>query len=302
MKCRRCKEEAIIDLPSHNFAFCKECFLLFFRRQVQKGIEEFDLIRKDDKVLVALSGGKDSLTLILVLAQLGYNVTGFHVDLAIGESSKKARAVCERFCKKHNLSLIIKEVAEEGLAIPLVKKALMRPVCSLCGKIKRYYFNQTARQEGFDSLATGHNLDDEIARLTSNTIRWDKSYLSEQGPVLPDEEGFKKKIKPLWRLTEYETAHYAFLMDIENHYAPCPYSSGASFSVYKHLWIDLELAMPGRKIDFYQGFLERGKPVFQIDAKQNSKNLKPCKECAYPTSADELCGVCRIKLAVINKS
>ena len=298
MKCTRCKATALIDLPSHNAAFCEECFIRFFEKQVQKGIEQHNLLEKGEKVLVALSGGKDSLALALVLSRLGYDVTGLHIDLSIGISSEKARAVVERFCEKHAIPLIIKEMEKEGLAIPKVKARLNRPICSACGKIKRYYFNQTARELGFDALATGHNLDDEIARLTSNTLRWDRAYLSDQGPVLPDEEGFRKKIKPLWRLSEYETAHYAFLMDIENHYAPCPYSTGASFSVLKSLWIDLELAMPGRKLDFYQGFLERGKPAFFTEEQNKGKELSPCPRCGYPTSSGDLCGVCRIKLAV----
>lgn len=298
MKCTRCKATAIIDLPSHNSAFCEDCFIQFFEKQVQRGIDQHKLLNREDKVLVALSGGKDSLALLLVLSRLGYNVTGLHIDLAIGVSSEKARGVCERFCAKHNIPLIVKEMEKEGLPIPKVKEKLNRPICSACGKIKRYYFNQTARELGFDALATGHNLDDEIARLTSNTLRWDRAYLSDQGPVLPDDKGFRKKIKPLWRLTEYETAHYAFLMGIENHYAPCPYSTGASFSVLKSIWTDLELAMPGRKIDFYQGFLERGKPAFMQEEKEKGKELAPCPQCGYPTSSGDTCGVCRIKAAL----
>lgn len=295
MKCRRCGEVAIIDLPSHNSAFCHDCFIQFFEKQVQKGIEEHDLIAEGDKVLVALSGGKDSLALLLVLKRLGYDVTGLNIDLAIGESSDKAREVCQRFCEKHEVPLIIIDMAKEGLPIPLVKKRLRRPTCSACGKIKRYYFNKIARDLGYTALATGHNLDDEIARLTSNTLRWDTAYLSTQGPLLPADNGFAKKIKPLWRVTEYESAHYAFLMDIENHYAPCPYSAGASFSVLKSLWIDMELAMPGRKMSFYQGFLARGRDAFKVEQEDNGAELKPCPNCSYPTSSGGLCGVCRIR-------
>lgn len=302
MKCRRCKATAIIDLPSHNFAFCQDCFIQFFEKQVQKGIEQYNLIEKDEKVLVALSGGKDSLALVLVLSRLGYNVTGLHIDLGIGQSSSKARGVVERFCNKHEIPLIIKEMEKEGLAIPKVKEKLKRPICSACGKIKRYYFNQIAREYNFDALATGHNLDDEVARLTSNTLRWDRAYLSDQGPILPADDGFKKKIKPLWRVTEYETAHYAFVMGIENHYAPCPYSSGASFSILKSVWIDLELAMPGRKFDFYQGFLERGRQAFFDEEQVKGKILSPCPQCGYPTSSDDTCGVCRIKAAVSDEN
>jgi len=296
MKCRRCKEPAIISLPSHNTAFCEPCFLDFFRRQVEKGIKKYDLCTKEDSILVALSGGKDSLALMLQLSELGYNVTGLHIDLAIGESSQKARAVVERFCNKHSFPLIIRDMLKEDLPIPLVKKTLNRPICSACGKIKRYYFNQTADQEGFSVLATGHNLDDETARLTSNTLRWDIAYLSDQTPSLEASDGFKGKIKPLWRLTEYETAHYAFLKGIENHYAPCPYSAGASFSVLKSLWVDLEEAMPGRKMAFYHGFLERGRPLF-MQEERKSPPLNKCLECGYPTSL-EVCGVCRIRKQV----
>ena len=70
MKCRRCKATAVVALPSHNSAFCADCFLEFFSRQVQKGIESHRLMTPEDRVLVALSGGKDSLTLLVLLAEL----------------------------------------------------------------------------------------------------------------------------------------------------------------------------------------------------------------------------------------
>jgi uncharacterized protein (TIGR00269 family) len=294
MKCRRCSANAVISLPSHNTAFCPECFLEFFSKQVDKGIQEYHLMSRQDKILIALSGGKDSLALMLELGRQGYDVTALHIDLGIPNSSPAARGVVERFCKKYDFPLIIRDMEQEGLAIPKVKKALKRPICSACGKIKRYYFNQTAREGGFTVLATGHNLDDEIARLTSNTLRWDKAYLSDQGPLLENSDGFAKKVKPFWRLTEYETANYAFLMGIENHYAPCPYSQGASFSTLKSLWIELEEKMPGRKMDFYHGFLKKGKPAFQQQEHEEGAQLLPCAHCGYPTSA-EICGVCRIR-------
>ena len=301
MKCKRCKETAVVALPSHHTGFCAECFLLFFTRQVERGIKERKLFTHDDRILVALSGGKDSLGLMLELSRLGYDVTGLHIDLAIPGSSPAARGVVERFCEKHGLNLIVKEMGAEGLAIPDVKARLNRPVCSACGKIKRYFFNKTALDEKFTVLATGHNLDDEIARLFSNTLRWDVAYLSDQGPDLAADGGFARKVKPLWRLSEFETANYAFLMGIEHHYAPCPYSGGASFTFYKKLLTDLEEEMPGRKLDFYQGFLERGRPVFARADNEDGVDLSGCTRCGYPTS-NEVCGVCRIRDALRDKA
>lgn len=297
MKCKRCKATAVVSLPSHNTGFCAECFLRFFSKQVEKGIKDHNLFTHEDKILVALSGGKDSLALMLELGLQGYDVTGLHIDLAIPQSSPQSRGVVERFCAQHGFPLIVKEMEKEGLAIPLVKQRLRRPICSACGKIKRYYFNKTAMDEGYTVLATGHNLDDEVARLFSNTIRWDSAYLSDQGPALDAADGFSRKVKPLWRLTEFETANYAFLKGIEHHYAPCPYSKGASFTFYKGLWQELEEAMPGRKIDFYQGFLERGRPAFAAQEQEQGEELRHCTTCGYPTMLEE-CGVCRIRAVV----
>lgn len=300
MKCKICKNEAVVALKAHNASFCEKCYLDFFRRQLTRGIKEKGLFTPEDRILVAISGGKDSLSLLLELSELGYKASGLFVDLAIPESSKQAREIVIAFCDKHKLNLKIVSLAEQGLAIPLVKRFLNRPVCSACGKIKRYFFNKIAMEDKYDVLATGHNLDDEAARLFSNILRWDQAYLSDQGPALEAENGFVRKVKPLWRLTEFETANYAFLRNIQYHVAQCPYSKGASFTRLKNVLQTLESAMPGRKLDFYQGFLERGKNHFRIpDGKQDSE-LSPCKLCGYPTSGEELCGVCRIKNIIKN--
>ena len=234
---------------------------------------------------------------MLELSRQGYDVTGLHIDLGIPGSSEIVRGVIERFCGKHGFKLIVKEMAKEGLAIPLVKQRLKRPICSACGKIKRHYFNKTALEEGFTALATGHNLDDEIARLFSNTLRWDVGYLSDQGPRLDGEDGFARKVKPFWRLTEFETATYAFLEGIEHHHTPCPYSAGASFTYYKGLWNQLEEEMPGRKLSFYVDFLKRGRSAFAGLERTEGDALAPCTVCGYPTSSG-VCGVCRIREVV----
>lgn len=288
-------------LPSHHAGFCRACFLGFFSRQVERAVEKQKLFTREDRILVAVSGGKDSLALMLELSDQGYNVTGLHVDLSIPNSSEAARGVVEAFCRRHNLPLLVKTLAEEGLAIPLVKKSLSRPICSACGKIKRYFFNKAALDGDFNVLATGHNLDDEIARLFSNVLRWDVSYLSDQGPNLPACNGFARKVKPLFRLSEFETANYAFLRGIDYHTAPCPYSAGASFTFHKTLWEDLELEMPGRKLEFYLGFLERGREVFAAKEAESGVAIAPCTTCAYPTSG-EVCGVCRIRDLVAERA
>ncbi|WP_028575362.1 ATP-binding protein [Desulfonatronovibrio hydrogenovorans] len=294
MKCTRCKDTAVIALPSHNAGFCPECYLLFFERQVEKAIKDKKLFSHDDKILIALSGGKDSLALAWQLKKLGYDVSGLHIDLAIPGSSADARSHVERFCSENRLELYILEMEKMGLPIPEVKKIIKRPVCSVCGKIKRYYFNKFAMDNGFNVLATGHNLDDEVARLFSNVFRWDAAYLGDQGPLLPAENGFVRKVKPLYRMGEFETANLSFLAGIDYGFTPCPYSKGASFTFYKTLMDELEHKQPGRKLNFYEGFLSRGQKAFAKMDREEGQKPTPCLNCGYPTSED-ICGVCRIR-------
>ena len=119
MKCKICKAQAVVALRSHNAAFCPDCYLDFFSRQVARGIEGQKLFTRDERILVALSGGKDSLALMLELSRQGYDVTGLHIDLGIPGSSQAARAVVERFCERHGLRLMVKDMTAEGLPIPL---------------------------------------------------------------------------------------------------------------------------------------------------------------------------------------
>ncbi|BCS87920.1 TIGR00269 family protein [Pseudodesulfovibrio sediminis] len=297
MKCTRCKALACVALPSHHSGFCKDCYPLFFTKQVETAIRREKMFTRDERILVALSGGKDSLALMFELNLQGYDVTGLHIDLGIPNSSEKARKKVEDFCDLHGLNLEVFEMEKWGLPIPDVKAHVNRPVCAVCGKMKRHHFNRIAREGGYDALATGHNLDDEVARLFANTLRWDTAYLSDQGPVLPASEGFVRKVKPLFRLSEFETANYAFLKGIEIHSDPCPYASGASFTHHKELWGELEHRSPGQKFQFYQGFLKKGKPAFAGLEEEIGAELAPCSECGSPTSA-EICSVCRIKKAV----
>lgn len=270
--------------------------MVFFGRQVERAIKDHSMFGKGDRVLCALSGGKDSLALARVLKFQGYNVTGMHLDLGIPDSSEGARAAVQKFCSREGVELIVVELAAHGLPIPGVKKRVNRPVCSICGKVKRYFFNKTALDMDFDVLATGHNLDDEAGRLLANALRWDTAYLSGQSPYLPPASGLAARARPLYRLGEFETAAYCFFNGIEQWTAPCPYSKGASFTFKKAMIKRLDEESPGAKLAFYEEFLKKARPIFEAAAGNKEDVHSPCPECGYP-SAGDLCGVCRLKVS-----
>ena len=72
MKCRVCREPAVIALRRHNANFCSDHFLRYCRQQVDRVIDDYDMFAPGERLLVAVSGGKDSLAVWDILRELGY--------------------------------------------------------------------------------------------------------------------------------------------------------------------------------------------------------------------------------------
>ncbi len=294
MKCRRCGKQAEVELRSHHAAFCRDCFFIFFRRQVERAIKRWRMFKPQDRILVAISGGKDSLSLWDILLNMGYKATGLYIDLKIDGFSEKAKEKVEKFAQERKSDLIIVDLEKEGIPIPKIIHYSGKEPCSICGQIKRYYFNRMAYEKNFHVLATGHNLDDETTRLLANLLRWQMTYLIDQAPVLPPTYRFVKKVKPLYRLGEYEIAAYAFLKNIDYFAYRCPFSKGATFLKYKEYIAYIEYKFPGTKLDFYEGFLKKLRPLLQPLQRQSANTVHLCPECGYPTLAPQ-CSICRLK-------
>jgi uncharacterized protein (TIGR00269 family) len=282
-----------VNIRRHNAAFCRPCFSEYFTNQVARAIKEDRMFTQDDRVLVAVSGGKDSLALWDVLINLGYETAGLHIHQGIFDYSAASFEKTTRFAAARGAPLITVDLAAEGeLAIPSVAGSTRRTECSACGLIKRHYFNKIAVEGGFTVTATGHNLDDEAARLLGNVLRWQTAYLAAQSPVLEaTHPRLVKKVKPLYRLSEYETASYAFLRGIDYIVEECPFSHDAIQLQYKEVLNQLEHRSPGTKQSFVLGFQRQGRKAF---ADTTAVQLKECLSCGYPTTGD-VCGFCRLQ-------
>ncbi|MBI3768973.1 MAG: adenine nucleotide alpha hydrolase family protein [Deltaproteobacteria bacterium] len=293
MKCKRCAAKATVQLRSHNTAFCKECFVFFFQRNVERSIERERMFTREEPVLVAVSGGKDSLALWDTLVTLGYRTEGLYLGLGIGAYSAASQRKAEAYAAARDLPLRIMRLEEEGdgLAIPEAAFFTRRQPCAACGTFKRHHFDRAALDGGFAVLATGHNLDDEAARLLGNVLHWQLPYLAKQHPVLtPTHPKFVRKVRPLYRTSEYESATYAFLRGIDYVVEECPNSHGATQLVYKDLLNRLEETMPGSKLAFVSDFLRHAHPLF---AGAPDSPAGECARCGMPAFA-ELCGYCRL--------
>jgi len=292
VKCRKCGGAAAIELRRHNAAFCVADFLEFFRNQVREAIRRHRMFARDEPVLVAVSGGKDSLALWDVLIEDGYRTTGLYLDLGIFDYSVESKARCEAFAEARGVPLLVRRVADEvGAPVPVIKQVTRRPPCSGCGLSKRYLLNRVALDEGLPVVATGHNLDDEAATLFGSVMHWQTDALPRQSPALPSTHPkLVRRVKPLYRLSERETAAYAFLRKIDYIVEECPFAKGATSIAHKQILDRMEDASPGAKHNFLFGFLEKARPAFE---RAEAVALNECARCGQVTTGT-LCAFCKL--------
>jgi tRNA-5-methyluridine54 2-sulfurtransferase len=289
MKCRVCGKEASIRLTAYNTALCADDFLVFFEKRVIQTIQKYKLIENSDLPLVAVSGGKDSLSLWHIMHRAGFSADAIYSDLGIDEYSKtsfeKAKATAERLGRKiYRFSMAA--LFEKGLGE--LSRKMKRAPCSLCGFIKRYLMNRACVDGGYTVLATGHNLDDEASALLGNLLYWKEEYLWRKGIAL---EGrgthLAKKVKPFFLCSEREVAAYALLRNIDYVYEECPFSVDAKTLLYKGLLNKVEEVSPATKIRFVKGYLK------QAQEQEVQADTGRCTRCGYP-SYSEVCNFCRL--------
>jgi uncharacterized protein (TIGR00269 family) len=290
-------------MRQHKLALCQVHFLDWVPEQVERFIKKYKMFQRTDRILVAVSGGKDSLSLWDILHRLGYQADGLYIGLGIDAGigySAQSQTFAEQFAAERDLTLLVEKVEERyGETIPMLAARTHRgkeKPCSVCGITKRHIMNRVARDGGYAVLVTGHNLDDEAAVLFGNTLNWLSGYLVRQSPVLEaNRPGLVRKAKPLCRIYEREMAAYALLRGIPYVYDECPYSEGSTTLYYKEMLNRLENDRPGAKLNFYLTFLQaKENGLFAPQADPDIALLHTCPTCGQPTSAPGECTFCRM--------
>ena len=293
MKCRVCRGPAVIDVRRHNANFCAEHFLRLCRDQVARAIGDHEMLDPGDRVLVAVSGGKDSLAVWDILVELGYRADGLYLGLGIDGYSPESEAFARAFADERGLSLEVVDLPTDyGYDIRNGARTAKRVPCSACGLSKRHLFDEAARRGAYGAVATGHNLDDEAAVLLGNVLRWQGEYLARQRPVLPAGDGFPRKVKPLVRLGEREMAAYCVLRGIDYMVEECPMAAGNKHIGYKEALNSIEERSPGTKQAFYFGFLDRAVDRFAPDDDERPA-IGRCARCGAPAGG-EVCAFCHL--------
>lgn len=250
------------------------------------------MFRKGDVVAVALSGGKDSASLLhsLKSAYPDVEFKAIHINLGITGYSDECEKASRELAKNLNVEFILYDLKkEEGVSIDLFKfTPYKRKVCAPCGIIKRRLFEILAKRAGANIIATGHNLDDIVSIYLSNFFSGKFSYISNLGPVQqPLIEGMPKKVRPLIKIPEREVSLYAFYNELPVVRKSCPHSLGNIQNRYKRMIGFMEKEDPGFKFEVYSLFRRKFQPLIK-----DERPLMKCTICGFPSSA-EICSYCK---------
>src|SRR3989344_3993738 len=179
MTCKFCLEKPVIQLPNSEKKLCKSCFIKYFERKVIKTINKYKLIEKNDHIVVAVSGGKDSLSLLYLLNKYcqkrnnKIKLSALQINEGIKGYRDSSIEDAKKFCKSQRIKLHIASYEKEtGKTLDKVKKKYKDTIaCSMCGILRRYLLNKYSRKMKATKLATGHNLDDEAQSIIMNQFR-----------------------------------------------------------------------------------------------------------------------------------
>lgn len=298
------RREAFFFRRYSGVKLCKSCFVESIEEKTRTTIAGYRMFEYDDRIAVAVSGGKDSVNLLHILAKIerGYPkalLTAITVDEGIKGYRDEALKIAAENCKKLGTKHVTVSFEELfGFTFDEIVERLRRKgggehtPCAFCGVLRRKALNLAARKIGASKLATGHTLDDETQTILLNIFHGDVLRMAKEKPVTDKAHPkLVQRIKPLCEIPEKETSLYAYAKGIRFQSMPCPYASEALRNDARMMLNVMEEKHPGIKFTIFKS-IERIRPALEEMA--SKEGLGECRECGEPTT-DILCRTCQMR-------
>jgi len=297
MNCDRCENQIAYTRKYSGEKLCSQCFSNSILRKTAKTISKYKMIKNDELVAVAVSGGKDSLALLNIMSNMAANhnfrIIAVTIDEGISGYRDEALEITEKFCEKLGVELktySYKELFELTLDEALdLRESGKASSCSICGTLRRRAMEYAAKDIGANVIATGHNLDDTLQTFVINML---SGNTSKVGWMDPDTSGNSfRKIKPFCEIYESEIVFYAFTNNIPFQSEPCPHMNEGIRTEIREFLNSLEIQHYGIKNNLYQSIIK----VSQIVKDTNQKQKIICEKCGSE-STGTICSVCNLVL------
>ncbi len=266
-------------------------------------ITRYRMLNFDDHLAVAVSGGKDSLSLLHILAKLKRyrpktTLTAVTVDEGIvGYRNEALAAAADNCLQLEILHHIVSFKDLYGFTLDeIVQKTRSRgqttlTACAYCGVLRRKAINIGARQVNANKVATAHTLDDEAQTVLMNIFRGDITRLEKEKPVTSKVHPlFVQKIKPFCEIPENESALYAYVKKIRFQDTPCPYAAEALRNDMRFMLNRMEAKHAGTKFTLLKA-IDRLRPALEETVAK--EEFRSCIECGEPSAAN-LCKTCEM--------
>ena len=285
----KCGKKAIYFRRYSGQKFCEEHFIEYFENKVKKTIINKKMLKSNDRVGVALSGGKDSAVALYLLnkfrKEFKIEIKAISIDEGIKNYRERTLKLAKELCRSLGVEHFIVPFKEEfGKTLD----EMPDPKCSYCGVFRRRLLNQTARELKLSKLATGHNLDDIAQTILMNYIRGDIERLIRLFSPLKYEQ-FIPKVRPLMEMPEEEVALFAIVNKLPVSLEECPYRKQAFRLRIRNFINELEKDNPGIRFSILRGY----EKILPIIREYPRAKLKRCKLCGEPTS-QEICKACKM--------
>lgn len=278
----------------------KEKFIKYIEDKVVKTIKKYGLFNSKEKIMVAVSGGKDSTSILSILKSQGYNLIALTVNSEIECYSESNLKNIRNVCKNLDIKLIeVSLIDEFGYSLrEIIKKikaaGFKLKSCSICGVLRRYILNKKAKQLKCTCVVTGHNLNDEAEAILMNLLYNRVHLMARLGPNpgISNSNSFVRRVKPLYFISEQEVINYSLIKKFPVNYAACPCASESYRNSVRQIINHLDKKAPYNIVNYLLSILPKLKKAYK-----NNIEIKLC-ECGEPCVKNK-CRACEI-LGVLN--
>ena len=295
MKCDKCENTAVYSRRYSGENLCSQCFSNSILHKAAKTISKYKMIKNNELVCVAVSGGKDSLVLLDILNKMSkthnFRIFVVTIDEGIPGYRDEALKIVENFCTQLNIqhkTFSYKKIFDLTLTESLeLRNDQKLSSCSICGTFRRRALDHAAKTINADTIATGHNLDDNLQKFLINILSGDAKKI---GWMDPDTSSNKvRKIKPLSEIYESEIVFYAFTNNLPFQTEPCPHMNEGIRTEIREFLNSLELNHDGIKNNMYRTILK----ISQFMNESNHKEKRMCLVCGNQCTS-RICSVCNM--------
>ncbi|MFW9936567.1 MAG: ATP-binding protein [Candidatus Thorarchaeota archaeon] len=306
--CTYCEKNTSVIHRKYSGEFlCSHCFIKSIERNISKTISKYKMLKPKDKIVVGVSGGKDSIALLYNLFKIQEKhfhhepLIALSIDEGIkgyrNESLKNAQSFCNALGIDHKI-ISFKEKIGKSLdeIIEMKKKSLeYQYACNYCATIRRRLLNDGAKELGADILALGHNLTDIVETFLMNILFNRFQIIANQYLFKSENENinrfFIKKVTPLMRIPEEEIFLYSNIKKFDYYPSHCPFREKDPILRKRVLDFIQESKKFSPELEFnlLNGFLELSERLYD----QNKNNLyNNCEVCGYPCGNTKMCLYC----------